>query len=64
MRRAGRAVGKPMVRFGTVETEVVLKAVLTVEAFLLRSLRFPASTRNPSGREVHRVIRECRRQRG
>jgi hypothetical protein len=53
-----------MVRFGTVETEVVLKAVLTVKAFLLRSLRFPASTRNPSGREVHRVIRECRRQRG
>jgi len=53
-----------MVRFGTVETEVVLKAVLTVKAFLLRSLRFPASTRNPSGREVHRVIREGRRQRG
>jgi hypothetical protein len=52
-----------MVWFGTVEAEVMLKAVLTVKAFLLRSLGFPARTRNPSGREVHRVIRERRGQR-
>ena len=53
-----------MVWFGTVEAEVVLEAVLTVKAFLFRSLRSPASTRNPSGREVHRVVREYRGQRG
>jgi hypothetical protein len=50
-----------MVWFGTIEAEVVLEAVLTI---LLRSLRSPASTRNPSGREVHRVVREYRGQRG
>jgi hypothetical protein len=43
-----------MVRFGAVKTEVMFEAVLTMEAFFFRGFWFPARTRNPGGREVHR----------